>query len=246
MYQTIHAVALRTVRHSDRAAILTAWTSEMGRVALLLNDTNTPESRRRRALLMPMSLFEAQVDPRPGRDVMMMRDIRPTIVCPEIVSNPVRSSLAMFMAEVLGRVLRESGSGDACTYAFIRNVVSTLDTVPQKALGNIHLWFLYRLSVVLGIPPDISTYRSGYAFDMANACFIRPGTTAYHPRRVIHPENAGIVMTLSRLIPRNLSRLRLSRDDRAEILDTILHYYTLHHAPLDSLQSLPILHTIHT
>lgn len=36
MYQTIHAIALRTVRHSDSTSILTAWSAEAGRIAILM------------------------------------------------------------------------------------------------------------------------------------------------------------------------------------------------------------------
>ncbi|MDE6153062.1 MAG: recombination protein O N-terminal domain-containing protein, partial [Muribaculaceae bacterium] len=53
MYTTLDCIALRTVRHSDRHSILSAYTRQRGRMSFLIPAGNGREATRRRAMLMP-------------------------------------------------------------------------------------------------------------------------------------------------------------------------------------------------
>ena len=57
MDTTLRCIALRTTKHSDRHSIVTAWSEQLGRVGLLVSAGNGREDRRRRALMMPLSLI---------------------------------------------------------------------------------------------------------------------------------------------------------------------------------------------
>ena len=58
MYQQLRCVALRTIKYDDRRSIVSAWSEQLGRVSFIVPDGASREARRRRALLMPLSLFE--------------------------------------------------------------------------------------------------------------------------------------------------------------------------------------------
>lgn len=241
MYRTINGVALRTVRYNDRSSILTAWTAELGRTSLLMPDGAGRESRRRRALTMPMSLFEGQVDIRPGREIMPVRDLRPLAVTTALSAHPVKAAVAMFLADTLLAVLRDAGQADSRLWNLIRDSVLGLDRASAPAIANFPLWFLYRLGVLVGIEPDISTFVPGRIFDMADGIFrdSAPGHSDY-----IEAADSPLVIVLSRLRERSLPLLRLSSEQRARALDVVLRYYSLHHSPLSSLRSLPVLRDI--
>ena len=98
-YQTLHCIALRTVKYNDRHSILTAYTREHGRMSFLLPAGSGKEAARRRALMMPMGLFECTADLRPGRDIPPMREPAPILPLHGIRSNPVKGLIAMFLAE---------------------------------------------------------------------------------------------------------------------------------------------------
>ena len=65
MYESLHCLALRTVRHDDRTSILSAWTAECGRVGISMPAGTGREAQRRRALTMPLAIFEGVVVSRP-------------------------------------------------------------------------------------------------------------------------------------------------------------------------------------
>jgi DNA repair protein RecO (recombination protein O) len=241
MYQKVTGVALRTVKYSDRNSILLAWTAELGRVSLLMPAGAGAESRRRRALTMPLSLFEGQVDVRPGRDILTIRDMRASAVTPELSAHPIKITLAMFLAEVLSAVLNDSGQSDPVMWQFISESVVDLDRSADEHLANFHLLFLYRLGVMLGIEPDTSTWQPGRVFDLVDGIF-RNGAPLHG--KYIEAAEAQAIIALSRLTPRTVALLKLTRDERTRLLDGILQYYSLHHAQLGNLRSLDVVRTV--
>lgn len=240
MYQTLHCIALRTIKFNDRSSILTAWSAECGRISVLLPAGNGTEARRRRALTMPLGLFEGISDMRPGKEILSMRDVRASRAQVRLRSDPVKGLVALFIADVLGAVLRESQRDDALT-AFLFDSACRLDSAAGNALANFHLCFLYKLGRFLGIEPDVSTWRENSVFDLTEGRF-RPSAPSH--ARYLLPDKAKVIVTLSRMTWENAGSVSLNRNDRNEILDGILEYYSLHHTSLASLPSLGIVRDV--
>ncbi|MDO4320625.1 MAG: recombination protein O N-terminal domain-containing protein [Bacteroidales bacterium] len=237
MYQQLRCVALRTIKYDDRRSIVSAWSEQLGRVSFIVPDGASREARRRRALLMPLSLFEGVSDVRSGRDLLSLRDLRPAFVLPELSCDPVKAMVAMFLAEVLERVLREA-QPDRLLTAFLFESVVRLDSMCDRtAVANFALVFLYRLGYFAGIQPDGSTWRRGRFFDMTAACFRQ---SAALEGESLDPDAARLVRLLDGLTYDNSCHLHLPRGVRGGLLDGILRYYSLHHTPLGDLRSLEV------
>ncbi|MDE6397499.1 MAG: DNA repair protein RecO [Muribaculaceae bacterium] len=237
MFQTLHAVALRTVKYNDRSSILTAWSAELGRVALLMPSGSGAESRRRRALTMPLSLFEGVVDVRPGRDIMPVSDVKGALKGADLGANPIRATVAMFLAEVLTTVTREGGP-DMALWRFLEESVGLLVGLSGSSLANFHLVFLTRLAAVMGLEPDMSTWSAGKWLDLADGVFRI--TRPMHDH-VLDPDEARVARILMSFTDYgHLGNLPFTRETRRRALDVILRYYTLHHSSLDGLRSLPV------
>lgn len=239
--ENIHCIALRTVRHSDSTSIVTAWSRERGRIAIAVNAGASREARRRRALMMPLGMFEGIGHFKPGEDICRMSDVRLTPGAAP-VQSAVGSVVAMFLADFLATVLRDTPPDPAMS-DFLFSEIGSMSSLPEAALANFHLMIIYRMGHFLGIEPDLSDYAPGRWFDMREARF-----TAAPPlhRQALDPDRARIVALLSRLRRRNLARVRLSRADRNTLLDHMLDYYALHHTSLSTLASLPIVREIFT
>lgn len=240
MKQTLHLIALRTIRHNERHNILTAFSLESGRMAFAVSAGTGRAASRMRALLMPLSLVECEAYIKPGRDIHTMANIRSIATLHGIHSHPVRSAIALFVAEVLGCVLRD-GPPDSLLWRFIADGIAVLDRLPPSRLANFHICFLSRLASVIGIFPDIGSYSDGMVFDMADGRFRM--TPPLHPHFFSAAESRAVPM-LGRLNYRTMHLWRLSRDQRQSILDGILEYYSIHHASLTGLKSLEVLRSL--
>lgn len=236
----MHLIVLRTVRHTDRHSILSAYSLEAGRVAFAIPAGAGREASRRRALLMPLSVVECVARTSSGSDIMMMLEPRAELPLMSLRANPWKASVAIFMAEVLGVLLRE-GPPDDLLYAYLRHSIEALDEASPASVANFHICFLYGLGRFIGIEPDTSGYRPGMCFDMIDGCFrISP---PLH-RHFLGPMQAAVVASLNRMTYANAHRFKMSRQERAELLDGILAYYSLHHAALGSLKSLDVLRSL--
>lgn len=242
MYNKITGVALRTVRYSDRASILSVWTAQQGRISMLINASAGKESRRRRALTMPMSLIECEIDQRPGRDIANVREIRAFRACPEISANPIKAAVAMFMADVLTATVRDGGGGDPSLWAFIVDAVTALDKARHpRAIANFPAWYVAHTGIMQGVEPDLSTYTRDSYLDMTEGVFkpARPVRGVW-----LEPDRARLVPLLLTIPADALHRLPLESGHRAEMLTELLRYMALHNMPLDNLKSLPVLHAL--
>lgn len=239
MLQTLHCIALRTTKYNERHAILSAYSLELGRVSFLLPAGSGREAARRRALMMPLGTFECVADIRHGQEIFIMKEPKADIVSHGIHSNPIKSALALFIAELLSVILRESQE-DKALYLYLRQSIEKLNNATM-GVANFHLCFLYRLGRFIGIEPDISTYQDGRIFDMVDGTF-RLSVPLHSD--YLAPDASAVVATFARMTFSNMHKFRFSRENRNQILDIILKYYTIHYASLSSLRSIDVLRSL--
>jgi len=232
MESPVTCIALRTIKYSDTASIATLWSREYGRLAVTIPSGKGREAQRRKAIMMPLGVFEAIADIRPGRDISRLKDVRP--IGAGQITNPAATAIALFLADFLNAALKDSGPDPALT-DFLIEMATALKKAKGNALANFHLSFLYRLSIFLGIEPDMGTYANGRYFDMREARYVATAPLHAH---ALDPARGKALHTLSRLTQRSLGLMRLNRTQRNEMLDLILDYYSLHYARLNTLPSL--------
>lgn len=240
METLLHCISLRVVKHTDTSSIATVWTRERGRMAMSVSAGGGRVAKRNRTLMMPFSVFECVGHIQPGREIIRVSDLRPYGAGNASAADPIKNVVAMFLGDFLYAVLRES-QPDAYITDFIFGAVELLKESTGTALANFHLYFLYRLSELLGIAPDTGTYARGCFFDMSEGVFT---SSAPLSRAAVDPAHAKMLWLLSRVGPRDLGRLHASRILRNEVLDLLLEYYGIHHTSLSSLSSLQILRTV--
>lgn len=239
MNRTLTILPLRLTPHSDRTSILQAYSREIGAVSFAVPAGSGAGAARRRALLQPLTPLEVEASIRPGRELHSFKEPRPLLTLHTIQAEPERRAVAMFLAEALQIILRQA-EADGPTFDFIVDAVGRLNN-PEVAPANFHLTFLTGLAVLLGIAPDAANYRPGMVFDMLDGTF---RTSAAIHGHCLSPAASAAAATLLRLDWQNMSRLRMPAAVRAEALERILEYYTLHYANLSAMHSPAILHTI--
>jgi DNA repair protein RecO (recombination protein O) len=236
MTRTLSILPLHLTAYSDRMSILAAYSREMGRVSLSVPAGGGREARRLRALLMPLTPVECNVDIRPGREIHRMSAPRALQVLHTVLTDPLRSAMAMFLAEVLNATLRQS-EGEPTLFDFITDAVRRLNS-PTTSVANFHLAFLWQLARHLGIEPDLSGWAPGRVLDLQDG--VCRATPPLHGR-FLSPDETLAAARLSAITWENQHLYRFTRQQRAQVLDLMLDYISLHYANLRSLRSLSIL-----
>ena len=236
MKRTLNIIVLRTIHHSERHDILTAYSREAGRIAFAIPAGNGREAARRRALLMPLGIIECVADMKPGREIHLMKDPRPLRPLHGLRMHPIKSAIAMFVAEILAVIVRDGPADQLLFDYIIRNVVA-LDMMDSPGVANFHICFMVGLSRILGIEPDVTGYRPGMVFDLMDGRFRQTPPLHSH---YLEPSLSHNVATLMRMNLTNLHLYKMNHVQRNEMLDVILKYFSLHYAALSSLRSLDV------
>lgn len=234
--EKITGIVTDIIKYSDRHNIVTLFTRERGRLPLLSAAGNGKTARIRNASLMHLSLISADININTNRELQFLGRFQRETLWKDLYFNPMKSAIAMFIAEFVNNYNRFSGP-DPRLWDFLAESIRTLDE-SKSGLPNFHLGFLVEFMSYAGIKPDMSEWRQDAWFDM------RDGTMTIFPpthREILTPSESVILPLLSRLNVRTARVFKFNGQQRRELLKKILHYYSLHFPGIGSLKSPEVL-----
>lgn len=240
MYVKTEALILSVKKHRDNSMLVHLFTSEFGRTSFLVYGSHSKRKGNSIAsFLHPLSLIELDAEMKPNRDLHVSKEIKCLIPLNGILFNPEKSTLAIFLAEVLSSSLKIAEK-DSYLFSFLKESVITLDRL-NLGVANFHIAFLLRLTYFLGVYPNLSDGNDCQYFDMRQAEFSlsRP----LHPQ-YIESVHYRALTTLIRMNYQNLHLFRFSREERKEALEKILEYYKIHLHGFGDIISLPVLKSL--
>jgi len=119
---------------------------------------------------------------------------------------------------------------------FISSSAVTLDEM-QEGISNFHLWFLVAFMAYTGIGPAAAPLQDSY-FDMLTGQFTL--SQPMHPD-FLEPHQATIFNRLLQMPATELETMHLQGEERSELLERILRYYSLHLSGIRQFRSLTVL-----
>lgn len=198
--------------------------------------------------LIPLSEVELTAERSPHRELAMVREVKLLAPNHRLQMEPVKQSQAMFISELLYRILTHP-EADEALYDYLSLSMQVLDNLKQgQGAANFYICFAYRLLYYLAIAPSIDSedavaLRGGSLlwYDLEEVCYT---PTPANPKHALRPVEALHLSLLERMHYGNLGAYRYSRADRGLIIDRILLYYRLHLPAFPALKSLDILRGI--
>jgi DNA repair protein RecO (recombination protein O) len=188
------------------------------------------------ATFMPLAIVEMEVDARPTKSLLAVKEARWGYPFRSLPFHPVKCPLALFLAEFLRHALRE-GSDSEALYAYIEAAITWLDNA-ERPVANFHLVFLMKLTRFLGLLPNTEEFVRGCWFDLRAASFV--AVRPIHPD-VLSPEEAEKMAQLVRMNFETMHLFGMNRVERGRCLEVILMYYRLHLPEFGELKSVEVL-----
>ncbi len=190
------------------------------------------------ALFQPMFPVEFEGLESPRQQMDRFREVRAGYVLQSLPFDVRKSTMALFMAEVLYRLVRESEPNEAL-FEFVWGSVAALDEM-HDGVANFHLWFLAHLSRLLGFFPG-NDYREDAWFDIREGLY-----TNTQPRHVdfMTQQSARTLHDLVDCDVRYLSEIGLNREQRVAFLNAMLVYFGYHLDAISAVQSVRILREV--
>ena len=236
MIEKFEGIVLRTLKYSDGLMIADIYTAQRGRMSFLVPVSHSKRSKVRSVLFQPLSMLSFTATVKAGRNLSRIAEVRPYSMYSTIPNDVVKSSIALYLAELLTFALRESGK-DESLYIFLDRSFTLFDNLEQ-GYADFHLVFMVQLLRFLGIYPNIDNAAPGCYFDLAQGC-----ATCEHPLHLhfLLPEDAVSFLELLRTGYDTMHQLMLNRKLRGNYLAILNLYYRLHIPDFPQIKSMDVL-----
>jgi DNA repair protein RecO (recombination protein O) len=225
-------VVLSGIKYMDNLDIVYLYTDLKGRKSYFLN------RRKKNNRLYPLSLIEFESSGRQNAEIQYIKEFVFSPLLPDISTDIRKSSIAMFIGELLYRILKEEDSSHEL-FDYISKSICLLDTL-HDGISNFHLHFMVQLSGHIGfsIPANKNNYDY---FDIKRNqfVFIKP----LHPQ-FFDKNDTKILSSLLNLSLNRLEDLKLTAEQRISFANRMLDFYSFRFDHTLIIKSLNVLHEI--
>lgn len=231
-------IVLGTLKYGEKGVIVHLLTDVCGRQSYMIQGVRPTAKGSKMALLQPMFTLEFEGLTSSKMSMHRMKDMVPGMVLHSTPFDVRKSTMALFMAEVLYRLVKESEESSSL-FEFVWASIAALDAL-EEGIANFHLWFLANLSRPLGFSPD-NEYSDGAWLDIRDGHFT---PNALIPSFALSPENARILHDMLECDVRYLGEIGLNRTERVEFLEAMLRYYSYHLESIRQVESIRVLREV--
>ncbi|MDR0907531.1 MAG: DNA repair protein RecO [Rikenellaceae bacterium] len=228
-------VVLHTIKYGDSARVAYLLTDVGGRQSYMVQGVKSGRGGNKAALLQPMFIVEFEGLTSPRAEMHRIREMRAAVSLQTIPFDVRNSTVALFMAETLYRLVREVETNSPL-FDFVRGAVEALDGMTE-GVANFHLWFIVTLARHLGFAPG-NEYTAGSWFDVREGVFTR--VMPLHGM-VFSPENSRLLGRLVDTPAEDIASIPLNRTARVDFLGSMLTYLGYHLDGVRDIRSVEIL-----
>lgn len=238
MIHKLRAIVLHSIKYKENSSIAYLYTNRFGRQTYLINGLKGGKSKVKN-IFHPLFLLDIEAYHNPKSDIQRLKEFQLEVPLQSIPFTLGKSSLALFISELLYKVIREEEPNTEL-FSFLYHSILMLDEL-DDGIANFHLHFLAQLSKYLGFYPNTARQEDAAYFDIK--------TGEFSPLRPRHPmffstENTQLLSKLMSLPATRLSMLELNRHQRHSFLNSMMAFYGFHFENLSQLRSLQVLNEV--
>jgi len=240
MLEKCRGIVLSTVNYSENSVVLKCYTDKYGLQSYMINGVKGKKAAIKPSHLMPLSLLELEVYHQQNKNLQRIKELKCVPILNQLHFDLHKSTLALFMAELLGKSLREEAQLDVQMFGFVFNSIQIAD-LTEGSLRNFPVYFMVQLSKYLGFFPKTNYSAQTPDFSLNEGMFI---ANAPNTQDFCRGEMA---LALHKFIQMNYEEIQheiISAQVRRELLHKMIRYFQIHLMLFSDLKSPSILHEV--
>ncbi|HEC41902.1 MAG TPA: DNA repair protein RecO [Bacteroides sp.] len=241
MIQKVKGVVLHHIKYKESSAIVYVYTDLFGRQSYLVNSIRGKKTKFSSSFLQPFTLLEIEAYHKEGKDLQRLIEMRNYIPFRSIPFDHHKSSQALFLSEVLYKVLREEDPNPEL-FKFLEHSLQLLD-ISDEGTVNFHLIFLVQLTKFMGFIPENNFGGEKTGFDMRNGQF--SNGTGLHPD-YFDKHSSALLHELLETGFGGMTEISVNQNVRVKFLEDMMDYYRLHLHGFGKVNSLSVLSEIYS
>lgn len=214
---------LHKVNYAESSVIVKVYTELFGLQTYLIKSVRKKKSLVSPNLLQHLSLLDLVVYRKESADIQHIREIRPAYAFTHIPFDIRKSSLAIFINEIIYKALKEEETNPEL-FEFLFTAIVLLDEL-QDHLGTFHIWFCIQFSRFLGFFPSDNYDKPNPYFDLREGIYV--DSPPVH-QQYLSKELSLILYKYSSASPATMADVPLSGNLRKQLLNGLIDYYRIH------------------
>ena len=236
MLEKTRGIVLNKIKYTDSGIVAQLYTRKFGRLSFLVRGMRNKKTGKHSILFQHLFILDLEIYYKASREMQSMREFS-VIYSPYSIQTDIRkSTVALFLGEVLTSVLREESANEEL-YDYIENAVMYFDGCTGD-FANFHIAFLAGLSSYLGFEPSPGSAAGDVYFDINNGTFV---TIPPFHGNYVSKDISGILSRFFFASYDTAGKIALTGIQRNEVLETLINYYSFHLPGLKKINSLKIL-----
>lgn len=216
-------IVLNYFKYGDSCIIVRIFTKELGFGSYIVNSIRSARSKKSIGHFQPFSILELVLYVKETRELQRISDFKNHYPLHHVHQSMVKSTITLFLSEVLSKLLQSEQSPNPELYDFIEHAIIEFDQL-ENGVENFHLQFLIKIASHLG-----------FAIEEYGTLFTSMD------KLVPHAEGEHVLQTLL-IKPYGIS-LKVDRHARNEMIDMVMEFFS-HHVQISQPKSLPVLRSI--
>jgi len=233
LYKT-RGIVLNHIKYSETSVIVTIYTESFGRQSYIINGVRSKKAKIKANIFQPLFLLNMEVYHKPKRDLQRVKEIQNAFVFSALPYDLRKSTLAIFIAEILYKTIQEQESNREL-FEYLFNSIQLLD-LKEKGLSNFHIYFLIHLTKYLGFFPNNNYSETNCYFDLKAGNFVQIKPMHFY----LDKDQSIIFNQMLKFSGDQHEDLKMEYKKRIQLLEKILEYYTLHNEGVKSIKSLDV------
>lgn len=230
----LKALVLSTTKYGDNGIVLRCLTDLHGVQAYMIKGMRSKTAKVKPGMILPLTQLNLIATHRDKGFLEHIKEAGVALHYQSIHTNPIKSALSSFIAEITNRVLRDTDEGDVM-FNLLCYLLNDLDSREDK-LGYFPIEFLLHVLDALGWFPDLDSYRKGRWLDLREGECV--DTVPMHGQFLDQESTEHLFSWYENL--RSESPSNCPSEIRRRILDGLLKFMQIHHDGFGEVKSLEI------
>jgi DNA repair protein RecO (recombination protein O) len=239
MLHKTRGIVLHSFKYSESSLIVKVYTEVFGLQSYMLKGIRGQKAKTKPALFQPLTLLDLVVYHTEKSSLHPVKEVRLAIPTHSTGSDIRKSSIALFLAELIYRTIREE-EANTSLFDFLWNSFIKLEETDEH-VANFHLLFAVKFCRYLGFQPQENHSEYNRFFHLREGLFHPLFSSA---EDCLDEGQSTLFCQLIKTDMDQLSSISFSPQVRSVILDKVLLYYRVHLTGFSEIRSREVLRSV--
>lgn len=229
---------VKSIKNGETSMIVSCYLEDIGLKSFIVKGIyGTKKPKFSKAHFFPLNLISINYSLSKPDRLSYIKEVKPVIIFNTLHSSIEKSTVIIFLSEILNSVFKEEGDKNQNLFNFLDKSIRWYDV--QENCNNFHIKFLIELTRHIGFYPNIMSQEDNY-FNLESGS----SSTLKPISKFIDFDDYELFKQLLGMKFEDLNYINMNNKSRSRLLNYLIEYYSLHLQMFKTPKSIDVLSEI--